>query len=87
MPTPEIPTPGPDGSNWLGLLPGTGSIGIYELMHGEIELVPILRPANSDLNLTLARIRSAIKQQLEQLPSHDEFVQECCASPVAMQKA
>ena len=43
--------------------------------------------SDDDLNLTLARIRSAIKQQLEQLPSHDQFVQECCASPVAMQKA
>jgi F-type H+-transporting ATPase subunit a len=41
-------------SNWLGLLPGTGSIGIYELVHGEVELVPLLRPAASDLNLTLA---------------------------------
>jgi F-type H+-transporting ATPase subunit a len=42
------------GSNWLGLLPGTGSIGIHELVHGKLELIPILRSANSDLNLTLA---------------------------------
>lgn len=41
-------------SNWLGLLPGTGSIGKWELLHGELELVPILRSSNSDLNLTLA---------------------------------
>lgn len=41
-------------SNWLGLLPGTGSIGIWEMIHGEKELVPLLRPAASDLNLTLA---------------------------------
>jgi len=41
-------------SNWIGLLPGTGSIGRNLLVHGEIELVPLLRPANSDLNLTLA---------------------------------
>lgn len=41
-------------SNWMGLLPGTGSIGIYEALHGEVELVPLLRPATSDLNLTLA---------------------------------
>ncbi len=33
-------------SNWLGLLPGTGSIHVGE--------APLLRPANSDLNLTLA---------------------------------
>ncbi len=41
-------------SNWMGQLPGTGSVGIYELMHGEVELVPLLRPATSDLNMTLA---------------------------------
>ncbi|MFH1712298.1 MAG: F0F1 ATP synthase subunit A [Patescibacteria group bacterium] len=41
-------------SNWLGLLPGTGSIGIWETMHGEMELIPLLRPATSDLNMTLA---------------------------------
>lgn len=33
-------------SNWLGLLPGTGSISLGE--------VPLLRPANTDLNLTVA---------------------------------
>ena len=37
-------------SNWVGLLPGTGSIGIN---HGS-EFLPILRPANTDLNMTLA---------------------------------
>lgn len=41
-------------SNWLGLLPGTGSIGIWEMVHGELELVPLFRPATSDLNMTLA---------------------------------
>ena len=41
-------------SNWLGLLPGTGSIGRWLLMHGELELVPLFRPANADLNMTLA---------------------------------
>lgn len=40
-------------SNWLGQLPGTGSIGVYGIMHGEMELIPLLRPATSDLNLTL----------------------------------
>ncbi|HEU0050432.1 MAG TPA: F0F1 ATP synthase subunit A [Patescibacteria group bacterium] len=37
-------------SNWMSLLPGTGSIG---LMHGT-EWIPLFRPATSDLNLTLA---------------------------------
>ena len=41
-------------SNWMGLLPGTGSIGIWQLHHGEVELIPLLRPANTDLNMTLA---------------------------------
>ncbi len=41
-------------SNWLGLLPGIGSIGVYQLHHGEVELIPIFRGANADLNMTLA---------------------------------
>lgn len=41
-------------SNWMGLIPGTGSIGRWLSVHGETELVPLFRPANSDLNLTLA---------------------------------
>ena len=41
-------------SNWLGLLPGTGSIGVWEMHEGALQLIPLLRPAASDLNLTLA---------------------------------
>ncbi len=41
-------------SNWFGLLPGTGSIGVWQELHGERVLFPILRAANSDLNLTVA---------------------------------
>lgn len=40
--------------NWMGLLPGTGSIGVYEMHHGVKTLVPLFRPASSDLNMTLA---------------------------------
>jgi len=47
-------------SNWIGLLPGTGSIGVWGEIHGEIELIPLLRPAASDLNLTLAMALFAI---------------------------
>jgi F-type H+-transporting ATPase subunit a len=36
-------------ANWIGLLPGVGTIG---LRHGE-ELVPFVRPASADLNFTL----------------------------------
>ncbi len=41
-------------SNWMGLFPGIGSIGIWEVEHGERILIPLFRPATSDLNFTLA---------------------------------
>src|SRR3989344_9696911 len=45
-------------SNWLGLLPGTGSLGLtHEIYHhGESKhvLVPLLRAPTSDLNFTIA---------------------------------
>ncbi len=37
-------------SNWIGILPGIGSIGITRAG----EFIPLFRPANTDLNLTLA---------------------------------
>ncbi len=39
--------------NWLGLLPGVTSIGIYTESHNEHVLVPFLYPANTDLNITI----------------------------------
>lgn len=41
-------------SNWVGLLPGIGSIGQYQIHEGVMELVPVFRPANTDLNMTLS---------------------------------
>ncbi|MFZ2804031.1 MAG: F0F1 ATP synthase subunit A [Patescibacteria group bacterium] len=41
-------------SNWFGLLPGSGSVGVWQMVAGHLQLVPIMRSANSDLNLTLA---------------------------------
>ncbi|MEK7452293.1 MAG: FoF1 ATP synthase subunit a [Patescibacteria group bacterium] len=41
-------------SNWIGLFPGTGSIGIWETHNGVKVLIPFLRSAASDLNFTLA---------------------------------
>jgi F-type H+-transporting ATPase subunit a len=38
-------------ANWLGLIPGIGSIGIEH--HGEETLIPLLRAPNADLNTTL----------------------------------
>lgn len=47
-------------SNWFGLLPGVGTIGIWGTLHGETELIPLFRPATSDLNTTLAMGVSAV---------------------------
>lgn len=47
-------------SNWLGLFPGTGSIGRWLMHEGHLTLVPILRPANTDLNMTLAMSTFAV---------------------------
>lgn len=43
-------------SNWLGLVPGFGSIGFFETAHdgGHTTFIPLLRSTNSDLNTTLA---------------------------------
>lgn len=41
-------------SNWIGLLPGIGSIGTNQVHHGAVEFIPLFRPANTDLNMTLA---------------------------------
>lgn len=41
-------------ANYLGLLPGVGSIGFNRVEHGEHVFVPLFRSVNSDLNMTLA---------------------------------
>jgi len=41
-------------NNWLGLLPGVGSIGFLESGGGEKVFVPIFRGGTADLNTTLA---------------------------------
>jgi len=38
-------------ANWLGLLPGVGTIGLQGELEGEV--VPFVRPAAADLNFTL----------------------------------
>ncbi len=40
--------------NWMGAIPGFGSITRVVDLHGQAEAAPIFRPANADLNLTLA---------------------------------
>ena len=41
-------------NNWLGLIPGVGSIGQVVSQHGELIFVPYIRGATADLNTTLA---------------------------------
>ena len=41
-------------SNWFGIFPGFGTIGVYEMHHGERVLVPFLRSVHADLNMTFA---------------------------------
>ena len=41
-------------SNWVGILPGVGSIGFHEVHEGTETFVPLFRSVYSDLNMTLA---------------------------------
>ncbi len=41
-------------ANYLGLIPGVGTIGFYEYHGQESVWVPLIRPMNTDLNATLA---------------------------------
>lgn len=41
-------------ANWMGLLPGVGTIGLWGMGHEGKELIPLFRPATSDLNMTIA---------------------------------
>lgn len=40
-------------SNWIGLLPGLGTVGVEQMHHGENVLVSFIRSPSADLNLTL----------------------------------
>lgn len=41
-------------SNWMGILPGFGSVGVWAEHHGETVLVPFFRSANAHLSTTIA---------------------------------
>ena len=41
-------------ANYVGLLPGVGTIGVHVVEDGHEAVVPIIRPASADLNFTLA---------------------------------
>ncbi|MFH1187067.1 MAG: F0F1 ATP synthase subunit A [Candidatus Levyibacteriota bacterium] len=40
--------------NWSGLIPGVGTIGFFHATEHGKELIPLIRAASSDLNVTLA---------------------------------
>lgn len=42
------------GLNWIGLLPGMGTIGIEKIEEGHKAFVPLFRAGTADLNTTLA---------------------------------
>lgn len=42
------------GMNWVGLLPGVTSIGLYEIHDGVSHFTPMLYPPATDLNITIA---------------------------------
>ncbi|MCE9644262.1 F0F1 ATP synthase subunit A [Candidatus Parcubacteria bacterium] len=46
--------------NLLGFLPGVGSIGFFEEHHGESTLTALIRPVNTDINVTLALAIAAV---------------------------
>ena len=41
-------------ANWLGIFPGVGSVGFYEMHEGVRKFIPFFRSAASDINTTLA---------------------------------
>ncbi len=41
-------------SNWIGLLPGMGTVGVEQIHHGEEILVSFIRSPSADLNMTAA---------------------------------
>lgn len=52
-------------NNWLGLIPGVGTVGLHEVHNGKEIFVPLLRSGNADLNSTLAlAVVSVISIQL-----------------------
>lgn len=41
-------------SNWLGLIPGVGSVGVKEIGAGGEKIIPLFRAGSADLNFTMA---------------------------------
>ena len=41
-------------SNWIGLLPGMGTIGLSHMKEGHATIIPFVRSTSADLNFTIA---------------------------------
>ena len=63
--------------SWFAILYGQGIVP--QGYHPLADAIP-----EDELNLKLARIRSAIKQRVDGLPSHAEFIDRCCASQASI---
>ena len=62
--------------SWFAILYGQGLVP-----KGHHPLADTM--SEDDLELTLSRIRSAIRTRVEQLPPHSEFIRSCCAAEPA----
>ncbi|HEY7006668.1 MAG TPA: tryptophan halogenase family protein [Sphingomicrobium sp.] len=62
--------------SWFAILYGQGIVptGHHPLADAMSE---------DDLELTLSRIRAAIKQRVDSLPSHGDYIRSCCAAEAA----
>jgi tryptophan halogenase len=63
-------------TSWFAVLYGQGLTP--ESYHPIADTMP-----EDELQLTLARVRSAIKQRVDSLPSHAAFIEDCCAAQPA----
>jgi tryptophan halogenase len=59
--------------SWFAILYGQGLVPSAH--HPLVDTM-----SDDDLDLTLSRIRSAIKQRVAELPSHAAYIQSCCAA-------
>lgn len=62
-------------TSWFAVLYGQGLTPQY--YHPIADALP-----DDELQLTLTKIRSAIKRRVDELPSHAEFIEGCCAARV-----
>jgi tryptophan halogenase len=60
-------------TSWFAVLYGQGLIP--ELYHPIADTLP-----EDELHLALTRVRAAIAQRVDSLPSHAAFIERCCAS-------